>query len=80
MSKTKKILLTLLGVFSIILVGVVILLFSFTQSMKADPDEEKKIRDQAERYLEETFDEGTKKMMSYTTIWETGAILNTQLK
>ncbi|CAK6473920.1 hypothetical protein ACPOM7_22685 [Peribacillus castrilensis] len=59
MSKTKKILLTLLGVFSIILVGVVILLFSFTQSMKADPDEEKKIRVQAERYLEETFDEGT---------------------
>lgn len=59
MSKTKKILLTLLGVFSIILVGVVILLFSFTQSMKADPDEEKKIRDKAERYLEETFDEGT---------------------
>lgn len=61
MSKTKKILLTLLGVFSIILVGVVILLFSFTQSMKADSNEEKKIRDQAE-------------------IWETGAILNTQLK
>lgn len=59
MSKTKKILLTLLGVFSIILVGVVILLFSFTQSMKADPDEEKKIRDQAERYLKENFDEGT---------------------
>ncbi|MFA1710553.1 hypothetical protein ACDX66_02450 [Peribacillus frigoritolerans] len=59
MSKTKKILLTLLGVFSIILVGVVILLFSFTQSMKADPDEEKKIRVQAERYLEETFEEGT---------------------
>lgn len=59
MSKTKKILLTLLGVFSIILVGVVILLFSFTQSMKADPDEKKKIRDKAERYLEETFDEGT---------------------
>ncbi|WP_458352283.1 hypothetical protein [Peribacillus frigoritolerans] len=59
MSKTKKILLTLLGVFSIILVGVVILLFSFTQSMKADPDVEKKIRDQAERYLEETFEEGT---------------------
>ncbi|MFY0802641.1 hypothetical protein [Peribacillus frigoritolerans] len=59
MGKTKKILLTLLGVFSIILVGVVILLFSFTQSMKADPDEEKKIRDQAERYLEENFDQGT---------------------
>ncbi|MCP1495202.1 flagellar basal body-associated protein FliL [Peribacillus frigoritolerans] len=35
MSKTKKILLILLGVFSIILVGVVILLFSFTQSMKS---------------------------------------------
>ncbi|MCK2004893.1 hypothetical protein MZM54_26285 [[Brevibacterium] frigoritolerans] len=59
MSKTKKILLTLLGVFSIILVGVVILLFSFTQSMKAVPDEEKKVRDQAERYVEETFDERT---------------------
>ncbi|MDQ0884186.1 hypothetical protein QFZ73_005197 [Peribacillus sp. V2I11] len=31
MSKTKKVLLTLLGVFSIILAGVVILVFSFTQ-------------------------------------------------
>ncbi|MEF2094218.1 hypothetical protein V3595_06015 [Bacillus sp. CFBP9009] len=59
MSKTKKILLTLLGVFLIILAGVMILMFSFTQSMKADPDEEKKVRDQAERYLERTFDEET---------------------
>ncbi|MFF2498461.1 hypothetical protein [Peribacillus sp. NPDC058075] len=59
MSKTKKILLTILGVFLIILAGVMILMFSFTQSMKADPDEEKKVRDQAERYLEKTFDEGT---------------------
>ncbi|TDL92162.1 hypothetical protein E2R55_03605 [Vibrio vulnificus] len=58
MSKTKKVLLTLLGVFSIIFAGVVILVFSFTQSMKADPDKEKKVRDQAERYLEKTFDEG----------------------
>ncbi|WP_260401989.1 hypothetical protein [Peribacillus simplex] len=59
MSKTKKLLLTLLGVFLIIFTGVVILVFSFTQSMKADPDEEKKVRDQAERYLEKTFDETT---------------------
>ncbi|MFF2858017.1 hypothetical protein [Peribacillus sp. NPDC058002] len=59
MSKTKKILLTLLGIFSIIVAGVVILLFSFTQSMKADPAKEKKIRDQAERYLRKTFDDGT---------------------
>lgn len=59
MSKTKKLLLTLLGVFLIIFTGVVILVFSFTQSMKADPDEEKKARDQAERYLEKTFDETT---------------------
>ncbi|MFJ9385707.1 hypothetical protein ACIROD_18440 [Peribacillus sp. NPDC101481] len=59
MSKTKKILLALLGVFFIILSGVMLLMFSFTQSMKADPDEEKKVRDQAERYLEKTFDEGT---------------------
>ncbi|MGE6716566.1 hypothetical protein ACQKGD_04170 [Peribacillus frigoritolerans] len=59
MSKTKKILLALLGVFLIILSGVMLLMFSFTQSMKADPDEEKKVRDQAERYLEKTFDEGT---------------------
>ena len=59
MSKTKKILLTILGVFLIILAGVMILMFSFTQSMKADPDEEKKVRDQAERYLGKTFDEGT---------------------
>ncbi|MFJ7509326.1 hypothetical protein ACIQW7_07665 [Peribacillus simplex] len=60
MSKTKKILLTLLGVFLIIFAGVVILVFSFTQSMKADSDEEKKVQEQAERYLEKTFDEGTK--------------------
>ncbi|WP_260284949.1 hypothetical protein [Peribacillus aracenensis] len=59
MSKTKKILLTLLGIFSIIVAGVVILVFSFTQSMKADPAEEKKVRDQAERYLGKTFDDGT---------------------
>ncbi|MFJ7930206.1 hypothetical protein [Peribacillus sp. NPDC096448] len=59
MTKTKKILLTLLGVFLIILAGVMILMFSFTQSMKTDPDEEKKVRDQAERYLEKNFDEGT---------------------
>ena len=59
MSKTKKVLLTLLGVFSIIFAGVVILVFSFTQSMKADPAEEKKIRDQAERYLGKTFLDGT---------------------
>lgn len=80
MSKTKKILLTLLGVFSIILVRVVILLFSFTQSMKADPDEEKKTRDQAERYVEETFDEGTE---IYDVLYDNmgnRAILNTQLK
>ncbi|MFE4706060.1 hypothetical protein [Peribacillus simplex] len=59
MSKTKKILLILLGIFSIIVAGVVILVFSFTQSMKADPAEEKKVRDQAERYLGKTFDDGT---------------------
>ncbi|MFJ8069589.1 hypothetical protein ACIQZD_11660 [Peribacillus sp. NPDC096447] len=59
MSKTKKVLLTMLGVFLIILAGVMILMFSFTQSMKADPDEEKKVRDPAERYLEKTFDEET---------------------
>ncbi|TKH06611.1 hypothetical protein FC682_03800 [Peribacillus simplex] len=59
MSRTKKILLTLLGVFLILLAGVMILMFSFTQGMKADPDEEKKVRDQAERYLEKTFDEET---------------------
>ncbi|MEY8190206.1 hypothetical protein AB4X15_11190 [Peribacillus simplex] len=59
MSKTKKILLTLLGIFSIIVAGLVILMFSFTQSMKADPAEEKKVRDQAERYLGKTFDDGT---------------------
>ncbi|MGE7902875.1 hypothetical protein ACQKNS_00515 [Peribacillus sp. NPDC094092] len=59
MSKTKKILLALLGIFSITVAGVVILVFSFTQSMKADPAEEKKVRNQAERYLEKTFEDGT---------------------
>lgn len=59
MSKSKKILLTLLGVFLIILTGVVILVFSFTQSMKADLDEEKKVKHQAERYLEKNFEDGT---------------------
>ncbi|CAH0159531.1 hypothetical protein SRABI96_00920 [Peribacillus sp. Bi96] len=59
MSKTKRILLTLLIVFLIILAGVVIFMFSFTQSMKADPDEEKKVRNQDERYLEKNFDDRT---------------------
>ncbi|WP_375088875.1 hypothetical protein ACDZ29_23500 [Peribacillus sp. RS7] len=80
MSKTKKILLTLLGVFLIILTGVVILVFSFTQSMKADLDEEKKVKHQAERYLEKNFEDERKYMMSYTIIWVTGAILTMQLK
>ncbi|MBT2647965.1 hypothetical protein J7E52_14915 [Bacillus sp. ISL-34] len=72
MSKTKKILLTLLGVFLIILVGVMILMLSFTQSMKADPDDEKKVRDQAERYLENTFDEGTEIYVLYDNMGNRG--------
>lgn len=59
LSITKKILLTLLIVFLIILAGVVILMFLFIQSMKADPDEEKKVRNQAEQYLEKNFDDRT---------------------
>ncbi|WP_286184817.1 hypothetical protein [Bacillus sp. SD075] len=55
-------------------------MFSFTQSMKADPDEEKKVLDQAERYLEKTFDEGTE---IYDVLYDNmgnWAILITQLK
>ncbi|MGM9956852.1 MAG: hypothetical protein ACI35J_13430 [Peribacillus sp.] len=59
MSKTKKILLILLVIFLFILAGVVILMYSFTQGMKGDPDEEKKVRIQAEQYLVENFKEKT---------------------
>ncbi|MFE3975258.1 MULTISPECIES: hypothetical protein [unclassified Peribacillus] len=38
---------------------VVILVFSFTKSMKADPEEEKKVRIQAERYLVKNFEDKT---------------------
>lgn len=58
-SKTKKILLILLVIFLFILAGVVILMYSFTQGMKGDPDEEKKVRVQAEQYLVENFKEKT---------------------
>lgn len=55
MSKTKKILLILLVIFLFIMAGIVILMYSFTQGMKGDPDEEKKVRVQAEGYLEQNF-------------------------
>lgn len=55
MSKTKKILLILLVIFLFILAGIVILMYSFTQGMKGNPQEEKKVRDQAEEYVEQNF-------------------------
>lgn len=58
-SKTKKTLLILLVIFLFILAGVVILMYSFTQGMKGDPVEEKKVRVQAEQYLVEYFKEET---------------------
>ncbi|MFJ7747884.1 hypothetical protein [Peribacillus sp. NPDC097295] len=60
MSKTKKILLILLIIFLFILAGIVILMYSFTQGMKGDADEVKKVRVQAEQYLERKFKNETK--------------------
>ncbi|WP_185147992.1 hypothetical protein [Peribacillus simplex] len=38
---------------------IVILVFLFTKCMKADPDQEKKVRIQAERYLVKNFEDKT---------------------
>ena len=51
----NKILKVTLIVFGVILVGVVILVFSFTQSMKPDKEKEEQVIIQAEEYLENQF-------------------------
>ena len=53
----NKILKVTLIVFGVILVGVVILVFSFTQSMKPDKEKEEQVKVQAEEYLENQFSE-----------------------
>lgn len=59
MSKTRKILLTLLVIFLFILAAIVMLMYSFTQGMKGDSDKKDKVRDQAEQYLEQNFKKPT---------------------
>ncbi|TCI47958.1 MULTISPECIES: hypothetical protein [unclassified Exiguobacterium] len=54
MGKFLKVTLIIVGV---IVLGISVLAFSFVQSMKPDKDEEEKVKQQAEIYLEEHFDD-----------------------
>ena len=51
----NKFLKVTLIVFGVILLGIAILVFSFLQSMKPDKDKEEKVKIQAEKYLEDKF-------------------------
>ena len=59
MSTLKKVLFGLLIFVGIGVIAIAILAFSFVQAMKSDPDEEEKVRQQAEQYLREHFEAGT---------------------
>ena len=59
MSTLKKVLLGLLIFVGSIAIVIAILAFSFVQAMKGDPDEEEKVRKQAEQYVREHFEAGT---------------------
>jgi len=59
MSTLKKVLFGLLIFVGIGVIAIAILAFSFDQAMKGDPDEEEKVRQQAEQYLREHFEAGT---------------------
>lgn len=67
MNKTKKILLTLFILFIAVLIGVFVLFYSFTQEMKADSEEEEKIRSNAKEYLTATF---TNEMEIYGVLFD----------
>lgn len=54
-NKYKKWGLILLSIVGVIVIGIAILVFSFWQSMKGDPDEEEKAIALAEEYVAETF-------------------------
>ena len=53
----NKILKVTLIVFGVIVVGIVILVFTFIQSMKPDQEKEEQVKIQAEEYLENQFSE-----------------------
>ena len=59
MSTLKKVLVGLLIFVGLGVIASVILAFSFVQGMKGDPEEEEKVRQQAEQYLREHFEAGT---------------------
>lgn len=67
MNKTKKILLTLFILFLAALIGVFVLFYSFNQGMKADPEEEDKIRSTADQYVKTTF---TTEMEIYDVLFD----------
>ncbi|MEK3797082.1 hypothetical protein MHI18_02315 [Peribacillus sp. FSL H8-0477] len=68
MNKTKKILVTLLILFTASLIGIFVLFYSFNQGMKADSKEEEIIRSNAEEYLKATFTDemGNQENLDYT--------------
>lgn len=68
MNKTKKILITLFILFIAALIGIFVLFYSFNLGMKADPEEEDKIRSNAEEYLKTTFtnEMGNQENLDYT--------------
>lgn len=67
MNKTKKILVTLLILFTASLIGIFVLFYSFNQGMKADSKEEEIIRSNAEEYLKATF---TDEMEIYDVLFD----------
>lgn len=67
MNKTKKILVTLFILFTASIIGIFVLFYSFNQGMKADPEEEDKIRSTAEQYLKTTF---TTEMEIYDVLFD----------
>lgn len=52
-----KVLKVILIIFGVIVLGISVFAFLFIQSMKPDKDEEEKVKQQAEIYLEEHFDD-----------------------
>ncbi|BDG47340.1 MULTISPECIES: hypothetical protein [Parageobacillus] len=56
-----------IGVFGIFALGIGLFVFSFLQSMKADEDEVKKIKTQAQEYIKNTFKD---KIIIYGTLFD----------
>lgn len=55
MSVLKKVLIGVLILLGVSALAIVIISFAFWQAMKSDPDEEKRVKDEAEQYIVEHF-------------------------